>query len=317
MPSSVTDRPNPVVAEILSSEKIPSIALSDDASNDQQLRETTPPQTSCPTNDAIITPDRNSPSLLSEEHASYLSMTPPKKPDKCDDKNLQPKSNNIITPVMFRPPLKAGPRSDKRKGRKLGKSMIATDTPEKERIAEERSAALNRKSLHKRKVLQECENQLLSTIKKIRKTPKQRRTKRVVPDEDSDSSEVEEIILDSETELDSDNEDNEMVVIDENFPDLQRKPKINEYVLVLLRSKKQVVYYIAKILETENDDEYCISFLKLKDRFRKTFMFPLEPDMANVKINDIKLILPPPCVTGTKRLIKYSFDVNFSFLNIG
>ncbi|KAL4712947.1 hypothetical protein ACJJTC_012017 [Scirpophaga incertulas] len=80
----------------------------------------------------------------------------------------------------------AGPRSNKRKGRKLGKSIIATDTPEKERIAEERTAALNRK----------------------------------------------------------------------------------------------------------------------------------EPDMANLNLNGIKMILPPPSVTGTKHLMKYSFNVNLSLLNM-
>lgn len=283
MPSSVTDRPILAVTQILPSVKTPPMGLSNDAINEQQLRETTSPLKSHPTHDPVVTPDRNSPSLLSEECASYnLTLTPPMKPDEC--KNPQPKSNDIITPNMFRPPLKAGPRSEKRKGRKLGKSMIATDTPEKERINEERTSALNKKSLHKRKVLQECGNQLLPPSKKNKKTPKRRRTKRVVPAEDSsESSEVEEIILDSETDLESDKEDNELVVLDENFPDLQRKPKIDEYVLVLLQSKKQVVYYIAKILETENDDEYCVSFLKLKDRLHKTFIFPLEPDMANVK----------------------------------
>ncbi|CAG5046382.1 unnamed protein product [Parnassius apollo] len=42
------------------------------------------------------------------------------------------------SPKEFMLPLKSGPRPGRRKPRKLGKSMIATDTPEKNQIAEER-----------------------------------------------------------------------------------------------------------------------------------------------------------------------------------
>lgn len=126
---------------------------------------------------------------------------------------------------MFRPLLKAGARSNKRKGRKLGKSMIATDTPEKDRIAEERTAALNRKKgQHKRKVLQDCGNEMFPSTSKTRKTENKRNNKRKpVQEEDSETSEGEEIILESDTELESDEEDDQgNEIIDEDFPDLQR-----------------------------------------------------------------------------------------------
>lgn len=171
---------------------------------------------------------------------------------------------------------------------------------------------------HKRKVLQDCGNEMFPSTSKIRKTENKRNNKRKpVQEEDSETSEGEEIILESDTELESDEEDDQgNEIIDEDFPDLQRKPLVDEYVLVLLQSKKRVVYYIAKILEIDSDDEYCVSYLKLKDRRTKTFMFPIEPDMAHVKLSDIKIILPSPNVSGTKRLIKYSFNVNLSLLNV-
>lgn len=147
---------------------------------------------------------------------------------------------------------------------------------------------------------------MLPSKSKIRKTSnKTSNRKKVVEYEDSETS---------ETDLESDEEEEE--IIDEDFPDLQRNPTIDDYVLVLLQSKKRVVYYIAKILETENDIEYCVSYLKLKDRLNKTFIFPLEPDIGNVKLNDIKMILPRPCISGTKRLITYSFNVNLSLPNM-
>ncbi|CAH2095091.1 unnamed protein product [Euphydryas editha] len=313
MPSSVTDRPVNVVSQTLPDAEASAI-LDMNRSNNQQ--DSTPLEIRRSSYDPVVTPDRDSPSILSQEHSYYQNVTPPKKPDEaCNIENNPPKSDHIITPVMFRPPLKAGTRTDKRKGRKLGKSMIATDTPEKKRITEERTAAINRKGLYKRKVLQDCGNEMLPSTSKIRKILNKRNNKRrIVLDEDSETSEAEDLILESETDLESDEEDEQ--VIDEDFPDLQRKPMIDEYVIVLLQSKNRVVHYIAKIVEDYGDDEYGVSYLKLKDRLNKTFMFPLEPDMANVTLSDIKMILPPPCVSGTKRLIKYSFNVNLSLLNM-
>lgn len=317
MPSTVTDRPVPVVEE--PDMDVSAILDMNESNVEQQQKETR--RSSC---DLDVKTDRESPSILSQEHQScFQNSTPPKETNEARGKENLPIQKDIISPLMFRPPIKAGPRSQKRKGRKLGKSMIATDTPEKERIAEERSAALSRKGHHKRKVLQDCDNNMLPSTSKIRKKQTKRSNKKTVrvrkQDEESESevSEVEDMILESETEVDSDEEDDRYEdIIDSDFPNLQRQPMVDEYVLVLLQSKKRVVYFIAKILDTEKDGEYCVSYLKLKDRLNKTFMFPLEPDMANVKLSDIKMILPPPRVTGTKRLVKYSFNVNLSLLNM-
>lgn len=57
---------------------------------------------------------------------------------------------NFKSPKEFMPPLKAGPRTGWRKPKKLGRSMIATDTPEKNQIAEERNKAQERKSATKK-----------------------------------------------------------------------------------------------------------------------------------------------------------------------
>lgn len=206
MPSSVTDRPAPV-------------SQNQDSSHPNRA-----PLETCSSYDPDVTPDRESPSILSQEQHSYV--TPTKTSGEASkDENHQPEAEHIITPLMFRPLLKAGARSNKRKGRKLGKSMIATDTPEKDRIAEERTAALNRKKgQHKRKVLQDCGNEMFPSTSKIRKTENKRNNKRKpVQEEDSETSEGEEIILESDTELESDEEDDQgNEIIDEDFPDLQR-----------------------------------------------------------------------------------------------
>lgn len=130
MPSSVTDRLDPVLPQNLPNAEV-SVNLDINRSNNQE--DLTPLETRRLSNDPTDAPDRESTSILSQEHQIYPNVTPPKQPDEaCEVENEPPKSKHIITPQMFRDPLKAGPRSNKRKARKLGKSMIVTDTPEKE-----------------------------------------------------------------------------------------------------------------------------------------------------------------------------------------
>lgn len=61
-----------------------------------------------------------------------MTLTPPIK---------EAPGSSFKSPEEFMPALKAGPRTGRRKTRKLGKSMVATDTPEKDQIAEERKKA--------------------------------------------------------------------------------------------------------------------------------------------------------------------------------
>ncbi|KAJ2945257.1 hypothetical protein O0L34_g9329 [Tuta absoluta] len=74
-------------------------------------------------------------------------ITPPPAVAECSSSDTRGK---FIPPKEFMPPLKAGPRSGGRKPRKLGRSLIATDTPEKNEIAEERNKAKQRKSAAKK-----------------------------------------------------------------------------------------------------------------------------------------------------------------------
>ncbi|CAB3222187.1 unnamed protein product [Arctia plantaginis] len=140
-------------------------------SNNLQLQESTSLETRHSSYDPDVIPDRESPSILSEEyHSYYQNVTPPNKLDEsCKDENELPKLEHNITPLMFRPLIKAVPRSDTWKGRKFAKTMIATDTPEKEKKAEECTAALNRKGLHNRKVLQNCSNDIYPSTSKVKK----------------------------------------------------------------------------------------------------------------------------------------------------
>lgn len=103
------------------------------------------------------------------------------------------------------------------------------------------------------------------------------------------------------------------------FSDLNRRPEVNDFVLVQFKKPKNIIYYIGKILAiADEDDSFEISYYRKKNRFTQQFITPLEPDLALVSLSDIKIILPPPILTGaTKRQNSYiSFEVNLSNFNV-
>ncbi|KAG5878604.1 hypothetical protein JTB14_004901 [Gonioctena quinquepunctata] len=92
-------------------------------------------------------------------------------PDCSEKENIAPQEVNessqtghkkFIDPTEFRPPFKAKPRKNIRKNRKRGRSMIATDTPEKEQIDKERQA---KKRQMETKIL--CANKRGRDVRKV------------------------------------------------------------------------------------------------------------------------------------------------------
>lgn len=65
------------------------------------------------------------------------------------NKSQKTNEEEFITPADFRPTLKGQPRKNSRKNRKKGRSLIATDTPEKEEIARENEAKRRRLEIRK------------------------------------------------------------------------------------------------------------------------------------------------------------------------
>lgn len=206
--------------------------------------------------------------------------------------------SNFISPKNFRPPLKAGPRKITK--RKLGKSMIATDTPEKNALAE------NKKNKNQKRAKVVKTNLFESSHKR----------------EQSDTTSDEEEFICSGSSSGGDffiESAEEEVVLNDNFSPLSRKPRPEDHVIVAFTIKKTEVYYVAQILEEleEEDGDYYVSFFKLKSKFTQTFSLPLEPDTAAVNIKDIKYILPPPNINGTvRRQATYKFPIDISLLNL-
>ncbi|KAF2891884.1 hypothetical protein ILUMI_14289 [Ignelater luminosus] len=200
---------------------------------------------------------------------------------------------SIVTPDQFRKLFKAPPRTGERKPRKLGRSLIATDTPEKEEIAKDRSAAKRMKTSNKsvtRKVLQ------------------------------SDSEEEGEVVLDDESDVEGtwleENSDENFFTAESLSQPVSMLPKEGQYVLVKFESKKQRLFYTAKVLEERNDAlELYVSFLRYK---KGHFTMPNVPDLSFVKDDQIVYILPKPTVSGStaRQQSYYKFSIDLSNINI-
>lgn len=310
LPSSVTDRPDPGKEN-------------EEPDAEMEIHDNSPPTPCSPTilqeeslqeiQDILFQSQAELPQEINK--LSTIINNLPEAQTSCNKKPQQHEAcsstskdmKSFISPKMFRPPLKAGPRKTKR-CRPLGKSMIATDTPEKDLIAA-------RKNKDKVKVKKVKTGDLFQEKKKSKKK------ETVIIDDDSgeegsfcasgSSSGGEQFL--------SDSEDDE-IILTEDFSPLPRNPNVGDFVIVLIESEKtkKKCYYIAKIIDNspESGFDYSVSYLKLKSKVYHTFAEPMEPDMAMVSKNDIKYILPNPKVEGSSRRTgTFRFPMNLSLLN--
>ncbi|KAK4887561.1 hypothetical protein RN001_003832 [Aquatica leii] len=103
------------------------------------------------------------------------------------------------------------------------------------------------------------------------------------------------------------------------FEELDKDPDPNDFVLVQFNAKKEMVFYVGKVVQTENlKNEIEVIFLRKARKFTGHFVFPNIPDISMVSTEDIKMILPPPTLLGsTKRLQSYyKFEINVGSLNM-
>ncbi|XP_050508702.1 uncharacterized protein LOC126885927 isoform X1 [Diabrotica virgifera virgifera] len=204
------------------------------------------------------------------------------------------------SPAEFKGYPKAGPRKAIGRKRKSGRSMIATDTPEKnliENAASEAAAKNSKISIPKRKEA----------------------TKKIFIQESSDEDDpLDDWSATSSSGGSFDPDDIEQ----ENAVELSFTPveflRVNEFVLVEFTDNKKF-YYVGRVTKEKNDeDEVEISFLRKSAKVARAFSYPLVEDIAFVNIKDVKLILPnPEKKQGTKRTQSYLiFEMSFSNLDV-
>lgn len=184
--------------------------------------------------------------------------------------------------------------------RRRGKTMIATDTPEKNEI-EQRKANIKIKECAKKKK----KNIFLSI-------------KQTIQNDGSSSESDEDVIL-----QDSSDDDESYFKPPSPEPEfilgpLERDPVCGDYVLVEFNLKHKI-YYIGKILKTfPESKDYEISFLRKSTKMADRFVIPITPDISIVPMTDIKMILSPPSTTGATQRLKslLYFDISFHSIDL-
>lgn len=210
------------------------------------------------------------------------------------------KKSSFMSPFEFRDSIKAGPRKSNRK-RRAGRSIIATDTPEKARIEQEKTAAKRRNEAKKKKT---CRAVLDSDEEEVNQN-----------DEVQLADSEDDINWAEQQEDDDDEEDAKVILTETDLENpLPHSPQEGEYVIVQLTSKRQRLLYIGKVMEERNRKlDYYISFLKRKSGTER-FVMPDNPDLSLVNESDLKYILPVPSVVGTSSRPYYNFPIDFSCL---
>lgn len=221
-----------------------------------------------------------------EEPTHSHSQTPPQV--------ASPNMEQFVSPEDIRGYPKAEARKNSQQGRKKGKSIIATDTPEKNEIEER----FNKKRTA------------------LEKQDKKKTTKRKIVDEEDEETENEE------WKSDGTSSNFEPEIDPSNFEELERAPVEGDYVLIEFapeNSKSKKVYYVGKLLSgLKENAEFEVTFLRRSRKLSGKFILPDVPDNSMVLEKDIKMILPQPLKCGqTKRQSShYQFEISFDLIDI-
>ncbi|CAH2108862.1 unnamed protein product [Euphydryas editha] len=307
LPSTVTDRPNPntiqnpldvSLQDIRDIERnSPSVLETETLPGAEPEREQDPLETQYVSPKALIVTKQ---------------LQQPIKPQCSKSKDVLVLPGAFVSPSQFRQPLKALPRANKRK-RKPGRSLIATDTPEKENIRIQR-LEVKKKKLPKKNKANEPKKK---AVRKVLQSESEDDTENIsIHDEDSDWCEENE---DSDWCKEDEVGNKIEMLTDEKLllNVLPRLPKEEDYVLVRFSTKRKSVYFVGKVLHERNDKlEYYVSFLRANRKYQ--FHMPSNPDLSYVKEYDVKFILPKPCLGGStlRQQSYYYFNVDFSQIDI-
>lgn len=219
---------------------------------------------------------------------------------------------SFISPEQFIGFPKAGPRKTKT-NRRTKKSIILTSTPEMKDL----SYKIDSKKASKKISDKTKQNLLELTTEKKAKTKRNNNNRKDSETDSSNSGSVE--FQDSSDDEDflknlyceAETEKNKMQLIEQNG-DL----KIEKGLFVLVKFPKNV-YFVGKILNVYNCEEYEISYLRKSSKITNGFHFPDVPDIHMVLKTDIVMVLDHPIQISNKRLASYyKFEINFENMDI-
>ena len=194
--------------------------------------------------------------------------------------------SSFIPPQDIKGYPKAQPRKQIGQQKRKRRSMIATDTPEKDPL-HSKTTAIPEKS--------HC-----------------RITFGKAPIERCSHSPPQELHLSDHS---SDEFDEEDFLGAEEFTPLLIPPVLNDYVLVEFDTSPKT-YYVGFITKPQDEDgEYEVSYLRRREKSFQ-FHFPAVKDFATVKLSDIKVILSQVIMRGTTKRQNSYLQFSYNFSNI-
>lgn len=199
-----------------------------------------------------------------------------------------------VSPENILPYPKAGPRKDSNKGRKKGKTMIATDTPNKIEIEVKYREREEKK--------QKKEHKVKKSLFGGKKTVNRKNNRLQKPESDTDSN-------DDLSDFEMDKSESDLVVDKLFDTDL---PKVNDWVVVKYSSKRSIKYFVGLVVESSSF-EMTVKFARRIDGSR--FKWPDVEDISNVDPDQIELRLKTPTfVYQNDRVTSFMFNYNFKFV---
>ena len=216
-------------------------------------------------------------------------------------------STSFSPPETFRGYPKAGPRSTSTKGRKRGKAMVATSTPEMAMIKKQHMVKMTAKQGSSKAVTYKT-----SRAKATAKTNKVKRT--IIEAGEEDSADSDHAFC---NEL-SDGEDGGRppIVLGNVTGELLHKYTLCEF-CTSDTAKKHIKYMVGFVREDEDEDgDIEISFLRHSHKVANKFIMPNTADIGIVKRVQVKVFLPDPIGTGTTHRTKSGIVFNVAFGNL-
>lgn len=197
-------------------------------------------------------------------------------------------------------------RKTSNRGRKRGKSMVATSTPEMKRLQEDEDQKKQRQAKKQRK--------------EAEKSAKRQLQMQGDGDETSSDSEGGDVVFADSDDSPASSDGEQESHIQLGSVDFT-KVEVGSFVLVEYKPEKQknLVYYIGKVLsEIDSDDEFEVEFMRKSQKCQDKFIRLEKPDEASIHKNQIQAILPKPITHGTTKRTQaaFQFGVDFGRIDI-
>ena len=225
----------------------------------------------------------------------------PSRENNADQPSPSKDETGFVSPEIIRSYPKAPMRKESNRGRKRGRTMVATSTPEMKKLRDQASLRQQRKSKKSRRKL------ILKTKKDNANTSES--------EEENDDNMVLSDTDDDESPALSDNDGPPQIHLGSvSLEDVKR----DTFVLVQFKSKKstKAKYYVAKVMDV--GEEIIVEYLRKSTKVANKFVHPRVEDEHPVDLEDIKAILPAPVSQGTTTRTKGGilFSVDFGNLDV-